>query len=531
MSDYGKVTAVIVATKGSTLTTAAGFSDVALLVDSAQDFDSDGGTLDLNGTRMQYTSVVEGTNVSDPDTINLAEPLAEGADEDSNVAPIVGGAIPEDWYAVITMGEEGDSVHVPLELDQRDKWPVGEYTDPVPVIVSDDLQRLLDAPGRTVLPSTTVHELARFQGFNTAQPDAGPIDDGDTGQSSSFTWTQADGVGVGTVIVLEDGYSQITLTEPGVYSVAWSIYVADIKEAAASSSLALEAAPNWLFSSYWATVFGGNINQAEPVGSFTYYLSQKNIDDGDNTINFNLHWQNFDVDNMHGTYCDVMVQQLLSAATPTTSNPPEPVPTPVIVFAESFETGTLGDYLRESDCPGLTYVYEDGCGIFIADPHSGSQAAELNDGVGGPGLSSSTMELETPAGASEVGFYFKVSSAVTYFPGGRVQLNTGWRPVGGGVGSSETVQIDIDPYALTLHSTDTLGYDSTVSFALDTWHEVNIKDDGTWYVSDGSTVLDISGLNPLPDDRVLWVGAAGITGSGHGTAVDDFYYRPAPDVQ
>lgn len=150
MSDYGEVQAVIVSPRGSTLTTAAGVADVELLIDSAQDFDSDGGTLDLDGVRLQYTSITEGTNASDPDTVNLAGPLAAGADEDTNVAPVVGGQIPEDWYAVITMGEEGDVAHVPLDVDQRAQWPVGEYPDPVPVIVSDDLQHLEDAPGRTV---------------------------------------------------------------------------------------------------------------------------------------------------------------------------------------------------------------------------------------------------------------------------------------------------------------------------------------------------------------------------------------------
>lgn len=150
MSDYAQVQSVIVEPKGSTLAADASVSDTEILVDTAQDFDDEGGTLDLNGARLTYTSIEEGVNPDDPDTIFLADPLAVGADEDDLVAPVVGNLIPEDWYAVVSMGEEGEMAHIPLDLDQRANWPVGDYPDPVPVVVSDDLQHLEDAPGRTV---------------------------------------------------------------------------------------------------------------------------------------------------------------------------------------------------------------------------------------------------------------------------------------------------------------------------------------------------------------------------------------------
>lgn len=150
MSDYALVQSVFVEPKGSTLAAAASVSDTVLYVDDAQDFDDEGGTLNLNGATLQYTSLVEGENPDDPDEINLADPLAAAADEDDIVSPLSGGLVPEDWYAIVTMGDDGDVAHIPIDVDQRNQWPVGEYPDPVPVVVSDDLQHILDAPGRTV---------------------------------------------------------------------------------------------------------------------------------------------------------------------------------------------------------------------------------------------------------------------------------------------------------------------------------------------------------------------------------------------
>lgn len=150
MSDYAQLQSVIVEPKGSTLAADASVSDTELLLDSAQDFDDEGGTLDLNGKRLQYTSITEGTNPEDPDTLNLADPLLIAAQEDDFVGVVSGGAIPEDWYAVVTMGDQGEEAHVPIDLYQRAQWVPGDYPDPVPVVVSDDLQRVEDAPGRTV---------------------------------------------------------------------------------------------------------------------------------------------------------------------------------------------------------------------------------------------------------------------------------------------------------------------------------------------------------------------------------------------
>jgi hypothetical protein len=141
--------------RGSTLAAAAAISDTELVVDYAGDFsydpenpDDTGGTLDLNGARLAYTSIIFGELPDDPDTIVLAEPLTVAADADDMVSAVAGGQVLEDWVAYVTMGE-GDQVVVPLSVDQRNQWAIGVYEDPVPVIISDNLLHLEDAPGRT----------------------------------------------------------------------------------------------------------------------------------------------------------------------------------------------------------------------------------------------------------------------------------------------------------------------------------------------------------------------------------------------
>lgn len=155
MSDYGLLQEVRIVQRGSTLTTAASIGDTELVVDYAGDFnydpddpDNSGGTLDLNGTRAEYTSIVFGELPDDPDTIVLAAPLTVAGDADDFVGAVSGGQVGEDWEAHVTMGE-GDQVVALLTVDQRAQWPVGVYDDPVPVVISDDLRHIEDAPGRT----------------------------------------------------------------------------------------------------------------------------------------------------------------------------------------------------------------------------------------------------------------------------------------------------------------------------------------------------------------------------------------------
>jgi hypothetical protein len=44
---------------------------------------------------------------------------------------------------------EGDNALVEIPFRDRDLWPEGEYAEPVPVILSDDLEEIEKVPGRT----------------------------------------------------------------------------------------------------------------------------------------------------------------------------------------------------------------------------------------------------------------------------------------------------------------------------------------------------------------------------------------------
>lgn len=155
MSEYGKLREVQRVLRSTSLTSAASISDTELEVDSAGDFDEEfGGVLRLNGVDLAYTGVVNGTLENDSDFIQLAEPLTAAADEDDEVVPVVGGQVVEDWYAMVDMGG-GPPVAVPLTLVQRTVMAEGPY-EPTPVVVSEDLQRVEDLPGRPPTASARV---------------------------------------------------------------------------------------------------------------------------------------------------------------------------------------------------------------------------------------------------------------------------------------------------------------------------------------------------------------------------------------
>lgn len=203
---------------------------------------------------------------------------------------------------------------------------------------------------------------------------------------------------------------------------------------------------------------------------------------------------------------------------------------PAIVIAESFETGALGDYLRLSNCPGLTFVYSAGNGIFVADPHSGSQAAKLSNGLGsgGMGLSASSVELEAPSGATEIGFFLKIAAPDPVQTGSMVMAQIGWKPPGILSGSTEylqTVFVYDAPGSLRLIGS-VGGFDATYILTPDAWYEFNFKDTGDWSLSLVSGVVASGSLGPVPADRVLYATVNGEAGGLN--TVDEFYYRPAP---
>lgn len=143
MSVNGLVTSVAWVPQGSELTAAAIIGATTLYVESTVDFDDAGGDLEINGDRYEYDSCDE-----DADTITLTTPLTAAVAEDDRVLVVSGGQTAIEYVAFVTMGE-GDDAEVAIPYEQRDKWPEGAYDEPVPVVLSNDLEMILSVPGRT----------------------------------------------------------------------------------------------------------------------------------------------------------------------------------------------------------------------------------------------------------------------------------------------------------------------------------------------------------------------------------------------
>lgn len=158
MAEYGLLQEIQVQVRDTSIAVAASISDTELLVDNAGDFSNEdadeGGVLSLNGALLEYTGVEWGIGDEDPDTILLAAPLAVAADVGDDVAAVIAGLVAEDWYAVVDHNG-GDVMVGPLNTVERAAWPQGVYAS-VPVMFSEDLTRLQDAPGRPASASSRV---------------------------------------------------------------------------------------------------------------------------------------------------------------------------------------------------------------------------------------------------------------------------------------------------------------------------------------------------------------------------------------
>jgi hypothetical protein len=130
---------------GTELTADALVGDLVLDVEWAELFTDDGGVLELNGVWIDYL-----TSDEDADTITLAAPLAQAAATGDPVYVVDGGQVLHDYLLEVDLGE-GDTALVPIPYEQRDLWPIGDYTDPVRVELTDDLVNLEAVPQRTPL--------------------------------------------------------------------------------------------------------------------------------------------------------------------------------------------------------------------------------------------------------------------------------------------------------------------------------------------------------------------------------------------
>jgi microcystin-dependent protein len=143
MAERGEVRAVAWMPLGSELTADATIGALLLTIDNSVDFDEDGGSFDLNGIQYDYSSVDHDTG-----TLTLETSLTVAAVAGDRVNVWSGGQVAIEYTAFVSLGD-GDEVEVPIPYSDRDLWPEGEYTDPVLVTLSDDLESLIGVPGRT----------------------------------------------------------------------------------------------------------------------------------------------------------------------------------------------------------------------------------------------------------------------------------------------------------------------------------------------------------------------------------------------
>lgn len=154
MSVIGWVQAATWQPLGSELTDDVAAGQVAIPVEWGGQFDDDGGTVLINGVQYTYSkgAIVDGTSADAPDVITLDTALVANATVGDVVAVYSGGQVLRDLVATVSIGTQdavGDDVEVVIPFVQRGLWPEGQYEEPVQVVLSDDMERIEDTPGRT----------------------------------------------------------------------------------------------------------------------------------------------------------------------------------------------------------------------------------------------------------------------------------------------------------------------------------------------------------------------------------------------
>lgn len=129
--------------QGSELTADAATGALQLTIDNPVDFDEDGGTVDLNDVQIDYTTVDMDTGI-----VTLATATTAAAETGDKLKIVGGGAPMIDYIAFVSLGD-GDEIEVAIPYAQRDMWPEGEYDSPIAVDLSDDLEEIVNVPGRT----------------------------------------------------------------------------------------------------------------------------------------------------------------------------------------------------------------------------------------------------------------------------------------------------------------------------------------------------------------------------------------------
>lgn len=148
---------------GSELVADVAAGSLVLPVEWTGQFDDgdDGGAVSLNGTTYTYSA---GAIDEDAATITLDTVTDAAATTGDAVTAVSGGQPRIDLVLHVSCGD-GDDVEVVVPFNDRDLWPEGEYDEPVQVLLSDDLERIEDVPGRTPTRSQVYSYAPRCNTF------------------------------------------------------------------------------------------------------------------------------------------------------------------------------------------------------------------------------------------------------------------------------------------------------------------------------------------------------------------------------
>lgn len=135
---------------GSHATAPVAIGGTVIPVEDPTPFVDGGGRVLIAGVEYDYLSV---TDDGDTGTLTLADPLTAAVLEFDTITTVTGIEETTEVYAIVSLDDdeledtEQGRVEVLLGFDQIASFPVGVYDPPVPVVLSDDYDEVLDVPG------------------------------------------------------------------------------------------------------------------------------------------------------------------------------------------------------------------------------------------------------------------------------------------------------------------------------------------------------------------------------------------------
>lgn len=136
--------------------------------------------------------------------------------------------------------------------------------------------------------------------------------------------------------------STVIFTKPGLYTITWSFSANGIDNADVNSNLRFLLNPLYAENAYDVGVDGGEKATAVPTSSFTYYVSQDDIDHGRNKVLFELGWSNFDSGAISALYFEVEIQKLSIAVLAEGPDPASASRMTVFKRVEAADYASLG---------------------------------------------------------------------------------------------------------------------------------------------------------------------------------------------